>query len=305
MHPCFVCGVARSGTSLLKGLLDGHPQVMLLPGESFAADWHDAADPVAGFLAGSNFTKFFEPGSGIYLALEQKLRARLTGPTDLRGALIALYEAGAELWPPPPGSRVWVEKTPRHLRVLPALLSTFGDRARGVVVVRDPRGTMSSQQKRWSRGGAAAVRTFARRWATADRLVAQYQAELPAALVVRYEDLVLDTEPHMRRIADALGLDWDPILVTPTRGGEPWGGNSSFGDKAAGISDHSLRRWEQSLDPADVALLESLLGKRMAAWGYELSTDAGGGGLRRLAMEANAARHARRERKRARGLGRG
>jgi hypothetical protein len=32
-HPVFVCGVHRSGTTLVRNLLDGHPQLVVLPSE--------------------------------------------------------------------------------------------------------------------------------------------------------------------------------------------------------------------------------------------------------------------------------
>ena len=41
----FLVGVPRSGTTLLLRLLDGHPDLLVLPHESHAADWHGAPDP--------------------------------------------------------------------------------------------------------------------------------------------------------------------------------------------------------------------------------------------------------------------
>ena len=134
MRPCFIGGMARSGTSLLKSLLDGHPQVMQFPGESFAIDWYDAQDPVHTYLRVSNFTKFHPEGSEGYAAMERELGRRLNGPTDLRRGLLALYEAAAALWPPPPGATLWVEKTPRHVRVFPALLAAFRLQERAAAV---------------------------------------------------------------------------------------------------------------------------------------------------------------------------
>ncbi len=54
-------------------------------------------------------------------------------------------------------------------------------------------------------------------------------------LLYRFEDLVRDPEPIMRRLAQALELDFEPGLLEPTNAGHPWAGNSMFGPRR-GIS---------------------------------------------------------------------
>jgi hypothetical protein len=123
-----------------------------------------------------------------------------------------------------------------------------------------------------------------------DRLARAYARERSDVLVIAYEDLVRDAEGPMRRLADSLGLDWNPVLVQATRGGAAWAGNSSFGDKAAGVADHSLRRWEQALTAKDVAMVERLLRDPMRARGDELVTDGRSGTWERLGFQAAALR---------------
>lgn len=284
----FVVGVARSGTSLLKALLDGHPEVMALPRESFASDWCGAADPVAGFFRASRFEKICPPGSEEHARLERGLRERLDGPTDIGTAIRSLYEVGASIWPPPEGARVWIEKTPRHHNVVPILMRRVGQGTRVVCVVRDPRGVFASQAKRWERTEVRHVRHFCRRWVTADRLTAHYVRRYTSeVLAIRYEDLVLATEASMRRVARHLDLTWDDMLLTPTKTGEAWTANSSFGDGTTGVSSRPLERWRDSLDADTVALIERLTATRMLSWGYEVSTPkVPGGGLQRVALEA-------------------
>ena len=47
--------------------------------------------------------------------------------------------------------------------------------------------------------------------------------------LLSYHDLVEATEPAMRALALALGLDWDACLTRATLGGRPTGGNASDG----------------------------------------------------------------------------
>jgi hypothetical protein len=283
----FVVGVPRSGTTLFARLLDGHPQLFVLPFETHASVWAGRPDPVTPLLGRIARFQKLEKGSPQEQQLERALRARLPGAADLetllRGTIDALFEQAGS----PPRAEVWVEKTPRHLRVVPELLRIFGPETRVLALVRDPRAVMASRRTRFERIGAGNVRHFAQRWAYADALVRRCQARFPAFLAIRYEDLVADAEAVMRRAADHLGIAWDPVLVQPTRSGEEWRGNSSFGrGTQSGVSREYLDRWRKELVPEDVARLELLLRDRMRAWGYEpLSRPRAGPSLRRLAVE--------------------
>ena len=47
----FIVGHPRSGTSLLLALLDGHPDLLVLPFETHLFDWARSRDPVTAVLA--------------------------------------------------------------------------------------------------------------------------------------------------------------------------------------------------------------------------------------------------------------
>jgi len=299
MHGVFVVGVARSGTSLLKALLDGHPELWVPPAESFAVDWCEAADPAAAFLALPRYDALLPSGSLERKRVEQVLRRRFRRGMGPARAVITFLEALASVTPPEAGATRWVEKTPKHLRIVPNLLSELGPRTRVICVVRDPRAVLASQARRWERGRTTqGMRHFARRWATGDVLTRTLQQQHGQFLAVRYEDLVEAPEKVMRDVADHLKVSWDDILVRPTRSGEPWGGNSSYGTQEAssGISAVSLRRFEEELPATLLRGVSRLLAPRMAHWGYE--TDCRMSRLSRWWLELRAFQAARRVRTR-------
>lgn len=269
MRGALVVGLARSGTSLLKALLDGHPEVWAPPGESWAVEWCGAADPASACLAADRDLKLVQPDTPEYERFARALHASLDGPVDPARAVRAWMAAAAEVDPPRPAARVWVEKTPKHLRWVPVLLGGLGPDARVICVVRDPRASFASFRKRWSNTTPVDAPRMARRWALADALADDLAARHPEVLVVRYEDLVCHPTVVMQRVARHLSVAWDEILAVPTRGGRPWAGNSSFGEGHRGVSRASLRRWKDALEPSLVAELERLLGPRMARRGYE------------------------------------
>jgi hypothetical protein len=297
MRGVFVVGVARSGTSLLKALLDGHPEMWVPPAESFAIDWCEAVDPAAAFLALPRYDALLPAGSAERGLVEETLRLRFQPGTGPARAVLAFLEAMARVQSPASAATHWVEKTPKHLRMVPALLSALGTGTRVVCVVRDPRAVLASQARRWERGRTPqGMRHFARRWATGDVLTRAFQEQHPEFLAVRYEDLVATPEDVMRRLAGHLQVTWDDILVKPTRGGEPWGGNSSYGTESAPsrISPVSLRRYEQELPAAIVEGLSRLLAPRMEHWGYE--PECGAAGPSRWWLELSTAQAVRRAR---------
>lgn len=298
MAGVFVVGVARSGTSLLKALLDGHPAMWVPPAESFAVDWCDASDPAAAFLALPRYDALLPAGSAERGQVEDTLRRLVRPGCGPARAVLAFLEAMALVRPPAAGATHWVEKTPKHLRIVPTLLSQLPPSTRVVCVVRDPRAVLASQARRWERGRTPqGMRHFARRWATGDALTRRFQQRYASFLAVRYEDLVEAPEAVMRRVAEHVGVSWDDILVQPTRGGEPWGGNSSYGTEGAAsrISPVSLKRYEQELPESIVAGVSRLLAPRMERWGYVPGCRAAGPS--RWLLEASTAKAVQRARR--------
>ncbi len=293
----FIVGVARSGTSLFVSLLDDHPELSVLPYESKVLDWCGAADPVSELLGNSRYGTLFPEGTSERDLLESEMRAHIRGPTDMRTALLGLVAGVRRARPPRPTESMWVEKTPKHLRSVPLIARAFGADTRFVCMLRDPRAVLSSQHKRWGRAGTVSVRAFCRRWATADALTRQFEQELPHFRVFRYEDLVAAPEQTMRAAAEHLGIAWNDSLLAPSRRGEDWAANSSFGRTVKGLTTDAVERWREELEPREVRVLERLLGARMERRGYAPD---GPGGLywRRAYMEGASLWSLWRERRR-------
>jgi hypothetical protein len=244
---------------------------------------------VASFFERTQYGKrLLEQGSDVRAAFEAAMRARLAGPARFDAALTAVAAACAAVWPRPQ-AEVWIEKTPRHRNQLPLLLRGFGPPTRGLVVVRDPRGTFASHKGRWDRKGERAARRFARKWLTVHALTGHFLRREMGVTVTRYEDFVLDTSRELARVAGHLGLDDHPALRAPTKLGADWSGNSSFDDGCtrdpqlarardaaapAQIDRDGVERWRRVLDEAEVATLERLLGPAMRSYGYVPETGA-------------------------------
>jgi hypothetical protein len=75
--------------------------------------------------------------------------------------------------------------------------------------------------------------------------------------IIRFEDLVSNTELVMRHLAYFLDIQFDEILLTPTFNKSPIRANTSFGREAAGILDSTLRRYK-TLRDEDLKLINEM-----------------------------------------------
>ncbi len=251
----------------MQALFDGHPELLVLPEESKARSWHAEADPVAALFESSRYGTRFPNAPNEREELEARLRETLDGPVDIAPALRALAGAIAAMRPVA-GALAWVEKTPKHLRNVGELFSDFGPDTRVICMVRDPRAVYASRAKRWNRFGAHERRRFARRWAIDDALTEHFEA-WPGFLVVHYEDLVREPEATLRRVASHVEVSFTPSLLIPSREGEPWQANSSFGSMGTGLSRSALHRYREALSPEEIAAIEALLVTRLRERGYQ------------------------------------
>lgn len=296
--PLFVVGPSRSGTSLMRAILNGHPSVELA-GETHHFD--DLRVRMGGSAALDEEQR--RTCEDYYLRLSHRpyghggtvegarldrgeLRRRAAG---LGSTADAHFQAYCELVAEAAGATVWGDKTPRHIFRIGEILEAYPS-ARVVVMLRDPRSVVLSYRD-WKndQGGFDFARDpehridverdndRARRsydimvlsllWRSQARAALQAVRRFGSARVrlVRYEDLVEDAGASIAGLCDWLGLAQDPAMAdVPIL-------NSSFAgfDRTAGVSRHSLARWTRALSEEEIGLVQSACGTLAAQLGYE------------------------------------
>ena len=63
-------------------------------------------------------------------------------------------------------------------------------------------------------------------------------------------------------------MDFEPILLEPTRNGQPWAGNSVYGTQFLAVNTSSVGRFKEKLSPEALACLERELGGYLSLLGY-------------------------------------
>jgi len=167
-----------------------------------------------------------------------------------------------------PAAFRFVEKSVEHAEFAPLLKEFFPD-CRFVHIVRDPYATITAIRKAKSRKGYPDLMPIAASLYNSYYHLFRNQLSVSDYLVLRFEDLVLDSENVMHKVADFLDLDFRDTLLSPTSQGAPWKGNSTSREGFAGISTAPLERWKSAIHPNEIRLINAVAPQVINSYGYE------------------------------------
>jgi hypothetical protein len=304
-RPVFVFGAHRSGTTLVRDLLDHHPALSVLPAEGTMLTnlaWHlkrlkpdswprflgcewlrRLANPINQcpyWLLGRSSAEdspYVEFARAL-LAWWPLVRTRL-GPRTTSWPLVAIalaythctmgFRAASPL-------QRWVEKTPTNERFLARLTAEFPE-ARLLHVVRHPFAVYASSCQAVRNSGLPpnAGNRILRQMRLSYREAANHsvRSALDSYLLVRYEDLLKDATGSIQRIASFLGIEPLPVMMQPTANGIPTPSNSSFdSNKVAGkLNPQPADGAFNALTRCDRERLSAMLADDAGKLGYPLA----------------------------------
>jgi hypothetical protein len=264
-----VLGVGRSGTTLLRVMLDRSTS-LAIPYESFfvtpLAHRHGRRPSLDDFVDDlGRFYQLYEWGID-----PEDVRPRLREGMTTGEAITTVFEVYAEH----EGKPRWGDKTPLYMQHLPLLGRLFPD-ALWVHLVRDGRDAALSflslpdgfSGKTWAQPRTAA--RFAARWRTEILAARRLGTHVGGRyLELRYEDLVTEPERELRRVCEHASLPWEPAMLD-------YAGTSDV----ASMPEHKnlsqpptpgLRDWRSQMSREDALAFEQVAGDVLRSAGYEL-----------------------------------
>lgn len=294
----FICGVKRSGTTVLTSLLDGHPDLFVLPGEfqvfgrvalgQFAPK---ETHPVGTYLeAISWYTQLLAAKEKkVYRTMYQcsfdiaDVLAEVSAISELltrweflqRFVLACMKADGRD-----PASVQYVVIKTMHNGI--DFTDPLVARQWKLMPERDPMEAFLSHRTKFLRRD-----TFFAHQLLGNFFVQNYQnAHVPAQLralgetigsfvCVSLDKLKEDSSVAMRRVADELGISYHDILAKPTFGGEAYDGNFHDAQKNTGtivqassrrIELYPLERWAMDRFGAGVAIANPSDSFRFTLW---------------------------------------
>ena len=274
----FIVGCPRSGTTLLRLMLNAHPE-LAIPNESYfpveLRPWIRRYRKNGGFDLGL-FAQDLATGSSFPQVrrnweLEPSLILnRLTGIHDIdyAEALRRLYALYAEVH----GKPLYGDKTPwfvLHMRYL----GTLFPEARFIHLIRDVRDVAPSlQAKEW---GPDTLVDTAALWRHMVRSGQRDGQRLGAAryLEVRYEQLVTDPPGTLMRVCNFLGLSYRTQMLDYHEDAL-----QQLPEHVRGLDKNltsrpiqGLRDWRRDLDPHSISTCETVTAPLLRRLGYPLS----------------------------------
>lgn len=288
--PVFVVGCPRSGTTLLRLMLDAHPSLSIPPESHFIPQLWGArrryitggrfeADRMVRDLVGTaRFREWDLPPD----AVRERVRA-LPHPT-FAGVVDAVFAAYAEQQ----GKRRWGDKTPGYSLEMPLLARLF-PHARFVHLIRDGRDVaLSFFGVIGPKTMAEAAEVWRHRIEIAQRDGAALGSERYTE--VRYEDLVADPEAALAPVCAFLGLEQHPGMLRYSERIDRTipGSERRIHQNLAKPPTKGLRDWRRDMAPADVETFEAIAGRELARLGYERAVPRLGIGARVRARKALA-----------------
>ena len=286
----FIVGVGRSGTTLLRLMLDAGSEIAIPPETHFFGSLFDASARLR-----------FTPRTALeairddehrrwndFGISEVDLRARFeTIPRfNTPDALRAFYSLYAEKQ----GKARWGDKTPDYIKRMRPIKRVLPE-ARFIHVIRDGRDVTLSTNKRIEERGhrdPLPAKRSARRWRNRIQKARKDGPALGEYLEIRYEDLVTDTEATLRKVCEFSDLTFEPQMLRyhetasdrlqemagamPAKDGRP--------EREAGerLKAHALATkpptkerievWREGMSPSDQAEFEQVAGELLDDLGY-------------------------------------
>jgi len=296
----FVTGASRSGTTLMSVVLGKNSRILCMNETHFFGECWDprsAPDDLnETALEQATATLFARLERGILKAQvtqEDRAKARsfLAGlpaekrnPADVYLAVVSQTARAA-------GKAIPCEQTPRNIFYASRLLELYPN-ARIVHMIRDPRAVMASQKKRWRRRQLAAVKlpfyhtvrvwanyhptTMSQLWRRATAQALKLQSENHQRfLAVRFEDLLREPEPTVRKVCEFLGVAFEPNMLHVGQINSSH--QSSVGGSRPGLNKGAIDAWREVLSAGEIAITEQVCSGEMHSCGYNMDAPQGAG----------------------------
>lgn len=236
--PIFVVGSMRSGSTLLRLILDSHPRIALGPETGFM-----------GGLVGVRTIPNWKHGPDWHTRIGWSLE-------ELDERLREFYGGMFERYARSQGKSRWGDKTPFHTAHLATMAKVFPD-AVFIGIVRHPGAVARSLERRFHYRFADAVSY----WAATNLDLVRGAASLGDRVAVcRYEELVAQPEPVLRELLDFVGEPWSPQVLEHQRVQKKQGAPRAVDGLTVtrdAIDDSRATGWADEVSPDDLATLVS------------------------------------------------
>ena len=253
----FIIGSARSGTTLLRLILNAHPEVAVPPESRFITElWRGEeeveVDDFLGELADHRLFRVWNLDTAdVRHEIGDRQRVRYADAVE------AAYKA----WARSKKKTCWGDKTPRYIEHIP-LLARLWPNAKFVHQIRDGRNVVLSYAD--VPFGPKTLGKAASLWASrvTSGLIEGRKLGREHYLEIRYEDFVANPASQAKTLCDFLNIDFDSDMLDYAEKAR-----TDILPRAARYNPHvaqpptvSLRAWENQMPDRHVEMFEAIAG---------------------------------------------
>ena len=277
--PLFIVGANRSGTTLLRLILNAHSRIAI-PDElvyfnyNFSRGsfnpWHSPTFSQEQYEA--FVSRFLERNEEALdpLSIDRLKHEILSSPAfDLREP----YARALQAWAAHHGKQRWGEKTPGNLFYVDLIYDMFPD-ARFIYLMRDPRAGVDSMNRSVLFSSDTVINALNRRKYMQEGLD-QLRATVPSnqRILLKYEDLVAEPKPTVQALCTFIGEASEPQMLDFHQDAERYMKSRAaekFNQAATRpIQKSKIDAWRQNLSKGDIAMVEWICKASMQEHGYE------------------------------------
>lgn len=266
LKPVFIFGCRRSGTTLLRSMLERHPALLVHPKEPqfilslldrFGHRLRHKEKAVTALLQHPYLPEGLD---------HEVMTAKLSDPaiqtwSDFIRAYLVCWSQGQH------EQKQIVLKDPAFTFHLASLNQLFPE-ARYIHVVRHPYGNVSSQRARWQNASVWECAVWWKEAVTIGHKLARAQPD--RCLEVEYQALVVHSEETLQQICQFLEIPFIEEMLNFTLETVSFSPNQPPQTKRfAGLDPARLERWRNFLTPQDIRLIEHCCEPEMVWWQYE------------------------------------
>lgn len=272
-QPFFILGVQRSGTTMLRLMLNNHPRLAVPHESKFILTFQPVLPKYGELTRRENVARLLDDiaehpavkAGALIVSKDLILQQPINSYADL---VDVIMRSKAEAL----GKARWGDKTPFYTPSIDILWHLF-PQAKIVHLVRDGRDVLLSHQKvSWLSNSLPKIAADWRWMATICHKVGSVRGP-EWFLEVKYEDLVRQPEATLRRICAFLDEDFAPDMLEyhhTARQEVPSESLRWHQSSVESPNPSKLFQWKTQLSRADRVIFEQVAGDTLALFGYEL-----------------------------------
>ncbi|MFO8100161.1 MAG: sulfotransferase [Salinibacter sp.] len=277
--PFFIVGASRSGTTLLRLMLNAHSQIGIPRELKYFHTVNDTVDPQSwrDEVSDESYRQlvrhYLKSRSDLFSDDLGSLEAMVLGDDErtLRGP----YRVLMEYWSRTLNKPRWGEKTPHNLFYVDVISDMFPG-AKFIHVVRDPRAVAQSMNSIEYYSGETVFNALNwRRSIRAGENMLQQTLASDQQCTIKYEDLVSSPEATLRTVCHFLEESYEPSMLRFYETAADHMPSTIRTPSIRGpVNQKSLSKWKERLSALEIEIVESICAGEMARLGYERSTRA-------------------------------